>query len=175
LDSPRIRALVLAVIALPLFLALVGACGDDDEAEVTSTPAGESATPRAPLGPYPADYPEDFPEYPNASLGFTSRIYDQVLVTLSTDDSRSIVADFYRQQLSEEPWSVLVETEEPAQNQITIRFKHNTDDITGTLTIATSGAETSSTVMSMRFVVDTWVGPSAAPLPTIDVSPGTGG
>ncbi len=160
----RIGATLLLGLLLPVALA---ACGGDDKGGNTDS---EDASPAAKtsLVQFPADYPEDFPAYPNTTLSASYRYADQAIAVLQTSDSLQSVGDFYRDALANPPWKVLAESGGPTQNLLLINFAHLDQPIQGSATIVTIGGATPYTAVTLRFTVPRSVGPgpSTAPLPT---------
>jgi len=171
----RISALSLGLL-LPAIL-LAAACADNDDQGASTAPATTAASTRAAV-PLPADYPEDFPAYPNAIIHDSVRYLDQAIAVYETSDSRQDVAGFYRNALAEPPWEVLLESDDPSQNLLVINFKHLEQPIQGVVTVIAPSADNPYTNVALRFTVPRSVGPplpTAPPLPTDQPAPTASG
>ena len=171
----RIGATLALGLLLPLAL-LVAACGDDDNGGTTDSGDASPAA-QTPLVQLPADYPEDFPAYPNTTLSDSYRYADQAIVVFQTGDSLESVGDFYRDALAKPPWEVLAESGGPTENLLLINFAHLDQPIQGSATIVTIGGATPYAAVTLRFTVPVSVGPgspTSAPLPA-DEPTATGG
>jgi hypothetical protein len=155
-----LRPSYITLLVLALAALMMAACGDDDDADPTDTTGATSTPLPTRAGQFPEDYPEDFPNYPNASLEQPVRFADQVIVVLSTPDDRNTVADFYRDALTE-PWVLQSVQDSPTQDLLLLNFTHNEDPVRGSVTVNSDGAEGS--VITLRFVVPNQAGPSLVP------------
>ena len=173
------RLCLLAVLLLGLLLVAV-ACNDsggNGKTTPATTPRSTPGTTPSPeaspgtpgtAGELPQDFPKDFPLYPNAKINETARFSDQVFATAETDDSRSAVADFYRDALQRNPWKVLIQQDYPDQGMVLIRFAHVDEPISGSISAITIEGADQSTVLTIRFTVPESIG---SPVPRLQSSP----
>jgi hypothetical protein len=161
-----------SMIAIAVVTA--AACGGDNDGAEDSPTATTATTPR-PTAPdrFPADYPEEFPSYPGASLDQGARYEGQVLVLFSSPDARDDIADFYREKLQEEPWELLTERISDNGNTLVMTFRHSSENVRGSVTLSVGSSPGAGTTINAVFTVPTAVEatlPPTTPDTTADVA-----
>lgn len=139
---------MLVVAAVPL-LALVAACGGNDEA----APAPEG-TPVPLEGRLPPNFPEDFPLFPGLKIRSSSPLADRYIIEATSDRSLDEVVAFYQEELSKGRWQTLsVEDARGGQGKL-FRFTapHFPMDVDGRLLVA-EGPEGEETLVGIAYPI----------------------
>lgn len=166
----KLKTLFYVGMISALLLAAGAACGGDDDDGGSSPTPSETSTPRATRpADFPEGFPEDFPLYPGAAYEQGLRYEEQVLVLFTAPDVRSTIADFYREQLQAEPWTLVSEVESSNNQTLLLTFRSETDGVRGTLTLS-AGAPGAGTTISVIFALPGFGQSSLTDTPTPEPS-----
>lgn len=138
-----------------LLLAIGAACssGDDGDNGGSSPTPSETSTPRiSRAADLPDGFPAEFPLYAGAAYEQGVRYEEQVLALFTSPDARNVIADFYREQLQTEPWTLVSEVEGSGGRTLLMTFLRDADNLRGTLTLA-AGSPGAGTTISVIFAL----------------------
>jgi hypothetical protein len=149
-------------VLLPLLLLV--ACDGGD---------GPAPTPTPTVLQLPADFPEDFPTYEDATITAARRIGaaqgDIFVVGMETTDAGDVVRSFYEDGLAEDPWEVTNVVEIDAESTVVLEFaRRGGRGQAGTLAIKeeqTDGRKTLITVSLPAPATNATPTPAASPGP----------
>jgi len=153
-----------------LLLAAGAACGGDDDGGGSSPTPSETSTPRASRqADFPDGFPEGFPLYPGAAYEQGLRYESQVVVLFTAPDVRSMVADFYRERLQAEPWTLASEMAISNNQTLLLTFRNEADGGRGTVSLSV-GAPGAGTTISIIFALPGFGESSPSDTPTPEPS-----
>jgi hypothetical protein len=132
---------VIFVLGLLGLLAAASACGGGDDQEVT-LPGGNGEVKVSTSGDLPDDFPDDFPIFKDAKLLGTYAAEQAgqsgLVATWETDASVEDVTDFYKEELSKEPWE-MAGTFASADGSVISFTRTDGKDLGGGVTVAGNG------------------------------------
>jgi len=122
--------------------------------ESQTTPKGQGEIPSGDTNTLPANFPKDFPLYPDSSLktSWTTQgeLKEGISVLWESGDAPQVVRDFYKQKLPELGWSVNSSFE--SEGSYTISFeKEITDGFIG-ITLGEAGLTQISVTLGIEII-----------------------
>ena len=141
----------VALLSSAFLLGLLAGCGNPDGIDVNSDGSmdveTEEGSARIGTQSMPADWPEDVPSYPGATVSYSASMNPQtgkpgMAVVLASTDAIAKVAAYYKTELASRGWTVDTAMEATG----TSIFSAKKDDRTISLLIAEADGQTTITM-----------------------------
>ena len=150
----KLKALfyISMIISGAMLLTASAACSSDGDGDGDGTPS-DTSTPRAtrPVD-FPEGFPDEFPLYPGATYQQGVHYEQQLFVLFTSPDSRPIIAEFYRDRLQAEPWTLESEAGGNSGQILIMTFRNDDTNLLGSVTLA-SGDSAGETIINAIFLL----------------------